>query len=120
MPFGTPTIQKLKQNSFPPLSQQEMGSSSLIPPHSRPHTGQTWNHLVALPELLSQMRTMLATLQPSPTLTPLRFLRRRNYVENSVATTCMTVLLSARCESFESKAPGMANLPFIIRVTAAH
>src|SRR5437588_12314814 len=120
MPFGTPTIQKLKRNSFPPLSQQEMGSSSLIPSHSRPHTSQTWNHLVALPELLSQMRTMLATLQPSLSPTPLRFLRRRSYVENSVPTTCMTVLLSARCESFESKAPRTENLLFTIRISAGH
>src|SRR5947207_4550746 len=103
MPFVTPTIHKLNQNSFPPLSQQEMGSSSLIPSHSRLRTGQTWNHLVALPELLSQMRTMLATLQPSLTPTRLRFLRRRNYGENSVATTCMTVLLSARCGSLDRK-----------------
>src|SRR5258705_10264604 len=116
MPFGMATIQKLKQNSFPPLSQQEMGSSSLIPSHSRPHTSQTWNHLVALPELLSQMRTTLATLQPSLSPTPLQFLRRRNYVENFVATTCMTVLLSARCESFESKAQRTANLLFIMRM----
>src|SRR6476659_11397721 len=120
MPFGIPTIQKLKQNSFPPLSQQQMGASSLIPSHSRPHTRQTWNHLVWLPELLSQMRTMLATLQLSLTPTPLRFLRRRSYAENSVATTCMTVLLSARCESFESKAPRTANLLFIMRMTAEH
>src|SRR5437016_2288790 len=121
MPSGILTIQKLRQNSFPPLSQQEMGSSLLIPSHFRPHTRQTWNHLVTLTELLSQMRTMLAMLQLSPTPTPLRFLCRRNYVENSpIATTCMTVLLSARCESFESKAPRTANLLFIIRMTAAH
>src|SRR5437660_11619288 len=102
MPSGILTIQKLRQNSFPPLSQQEMGSSLLIPSHSRAHTRQTWNHLVALTELLSQMRTMLAMLQLSPTPTPLRFLCRRNYVANSpIPSTCMTFLRQAVCDPCE-------------------